>query len=771
MAEFPEDSNVNQESLDNLRESINLSRQLIDNAKALYNVNKEGASEMYKGFRDAAKLLSKSLQDTNLHYEKYLGYGADYKKILEKIVSIEKFRDNLITERMVLDKLIQQRLKEQLSLTKQEEAAYERMTKSSSVTRDLRKAEWEIINKKGLALSKEITVMAQSILASKQLEKSSLKQLDTLKEYSEVLGKVQGKVSLMKRVYESMAKIPLIGGFVDAEKGVTNFQKAQILKKGFWTSLGSSINGAFSPLAKISIWVLAIEGIVNTVKFFIGAMFGADKMITDISRKMSITKDEASKIRNQFIGITQHISTIATVQEGILFLTKDVYETWLDINNQLGIAIQLDGQFLGQMTLLKTKIGLSSEALKGLTYQSKIGEVSAEGIVKSIISQNILLRMQGKSGIENFKLIESTLKVNGQLRALYKANTDEIARGVAQAHAMGTTLEQLNNIAKGFLDFESSISAEFESQLLTGKNINLDAARYFSLTGQTNEMMKEIQKNFPSWEEFNRMNRIAQEGYAKALGMSVDQMSNMVFEQQTLAKVTKQNTINILGQNNAAAAAELMKAKSSKDILNTLNKYNISIEQRTKLLGEEQYLQLQNQSAQDKFAIHIEKLKETFATLVDGGYLDKFANLLIAIVNSFSKGITGVFSVGREFEKAQMDTIKKRSETDLDLAKKIQKIEEDRSGIAGIRQRVQTRKILELNKPQDDFVVKGNTVTPFRKDDIIMGGTNLGGGNEELQKLNKNIEILIGIVKEGKDINLDSYKVGTILSIGSVKTQ
>ena len=66
---------------------------------------------MYKGFRDAAKMLSKSLQDTNLNYEKYLGYGADYKKILEKIFSIEKLRDNLINERVTLTQILQQKQK------------------------------------------------------------------------------------------------------------------------------------------------------------------------------------------------------------------------------------------------------------------------------------------------------------------------------------------------------------------------------------------------------------------------------------------------------------------------------------------------------------------------------------------------------------------------------------------------------------------------------------------------------------------------------------
>lgn len=764
-------------NLDNLRESINISRQLIDNAKALYNINKDGANEMYKGFRDAAKMLSKSLQDTNLNWEKYIGYSADYKKILEKITSIEKHRDSLMNERLVLDKLIQQKLKEQIDLTKVEEVLYARMVKASTITYKNKKEEWELTNKKGLNLSKEITSIAQSINASKSLEESTNRQLITLSKHSEILEKIQGKVSLVKRIYESIAKVPILGGFVDAEAGIARFQRAQVLNRGFWASLGSSMKAAFSSLAKASIILLALEAAIKLFNFFKDAMFGADKLITDISRKMAITKSEAAKVRDEFIGITYQAENLATVQSGVLLSTKEVYETWNDINEQLGTAVKLDTTFLAQMTILKSKIGLSSEALKGLTFFSRAGEKSSEGIVQNIIRQNILLRIQGKSSIENFKLIESTLKINGQLRALYKGNTDEIAKGVTQAHAMGTTLEQINNIAKGFLDFESSISAEMEAQLLTGKNINLDQARYLSLIGDTTGMMKEIGKNFPKWNEFNTMNRIAQEGYAKALGISVDQMSDMVFEQETLNKLSKANSINLAGQNGAKAQAELMSVKSSKDIMQVLNKYNISLEERVKLLGEEQYRQLQNQSAQDKFGMALEKAKEAFANLVNGGTLNKLADIVTALANSLSRGIGGIFHMGEELRKTQLEQLNTLALTDKTVAKQVKNMTytRDVAGTMGFQkeQYISPDAISKIlyNSKKEDFVMRGNTVTPFRKDDIIMGGTNIGGGTEELKMLNKNIEILIEITKQGKNINLDSYPIGTILSLGSLKTQ
>ena len=89
--------NINQENTNNLRESLDYSRQLIDNAKILYNVNKENTSELYKGFRDSAKILAKSLNDMSKSF-------GDQKNISNSIKNLEQQRLNLAIERESLEK-------------------------------------------------------------------------------------------------------------------------------------------------------------------------------------------------------------------------------------------------------------------------------------------------------------------------------------------------------------------------------------------------------------------------------------------------------------------------------------------------------------------------------------------------------------------------------------------------------------------------------------------------------------------------------------------
>lgn len=84
---------------------------------------------------------------------------------------------------------------------------------------------------------------------------------------------------------------------------------------------------------------------------------------------------------------------------------------------------------------------------------------------------------------------------------------------------------------------------------------------------------------------------------------------------------------------------------------------------------------------------------------------------------------------------------------------------------------------VKIDPPVSDFVMRGNTVTPFRKDDLIIGGTKLmdsKSNNAATQNIDKSndevIKLLMEINKhlsEGKSIFLDGQKVGNSLIKGS----
>ena len=139
--------------------------------------------------------------------------------------------------------------------------------------------------------------------------------------------------------------------------------------------------------------------------------------------------------------------------------------------------------------------------------------------------------------LDTKKVFEESAKLTGLIRANLGRNYQEITRTVGAAQALGLTMSDLAGISSNMLNFHSSIEAELTAELFIGKQLNLEQARLFALTGDYNGLRKEIMKNIGSEYEFLSMNVLAKQKYAAALGMSVDQMSNLVMKSQDLSKI------------------------------------------------------------------------------------------------------------------------------------------------------------------------------------------------------------------------------------------
>ena len=181
-------------------------------------------------------------------------------------------------------------------------------------------------------------------------------------------------------------------------------------------------------------------------------------------------------------------------------------------------------------------VGCLNKGLNGLKFacdnflDRQINGQTQEEIYDSVGKQN-------KGILSNRKVLGQVLKVSGQLAAQYKNNPKLLAQAVIQANKLGLTLEQTKKISEGLLNFEDSISAELEAELLTGKDLNLEKARYLALQGKSAEAAEEISKQVGSSAEFSRMNVIQQEALAKAAGMSVDELADSLVKREALQRL------------------------------------------------------------------------------------------------------------------------------------------------------------------------------------------------------------------------------------------
>ena len=151
-------------------------------------------------------------------------------------------------------------------------------------------------------LEGEALQKAQTLLSERQDEATAIKDLLSLtEERLEKEQKIQETLGVGGKLLDGLKKIPILGDVLDvsgakkameeaADEGASGFQA---MGKGI-KALGPSLQAALGPLALIGVAVKAI-------KFFVGAMFDANKQSVDLARNLGVSTQEGEKLRQYYI--------------------------------------------------------------------------------------------------------------------------------------------------------------------------------------------------------------------------------------------------------------------------------------------------------------------------------------------------------------------------------------------------------------------------------------------------------------------------------------
>jgi len=486
--------------------------------------------------------------------------------------------------------------------------------------------------------------------------------------------------------------------------------------------------------------------------FFLGSLFSANTASSKLGRSLGISAEQATNLRNLFTSISinsnkSYLSTSA-LSEAMTNLAASTGVTAGFTNEQLETTLEL------------TKImGLENdEAAQALKYSLLSGE-SQRDITIGILDQVSALETETGIRLDGKQVLKEVLAINGQLAANYGFNNELLAEAVVKVKQFGLTLEQAAGIADKLLDFETSISNEIEAELLTGKQLNLEQARYLALTGDVAGAASEVRKQVGSAAEFTKLNRIQQESLADAVGLTVDELANSLREQEVLQ----------------ALGAENIKQLAEQGRLNEL----LTVEG-----GEQLYNQYMQQSAAEKFQNAVVKIQEAIGNILEvlNPVIDAFATLtssagatygiLTAIgVLSLTRAIAGVISLATQLAAAA--TAAGATSAFLSPGKFL-------AGLAGISILVGVLASAMSNSSESAKVTTADdAISPagygdrilstsrgsisLNNDDTLVAGTNLGGGDNK--KTDKMIGLLEQIASKQTSINLDSYKVSTAFAL------
>lgn len=251
----------------------------------------------------------------------------------------------------------------------------------------------------------------------------------------------------------------------------------------------------------------------------------------EFARTMNMTSMQAADLRKNL--------TASTTQFNYMTQSLDANRKRMaEFTKEFGVvADSLSVKTLQAIDQLQVKFGMSSTVANALAKQSVVIGENTEDIATNMLGAAEATETQLGINLTQQQVLKDLSEVSARTSLIYGNDVVQLTNAVVQARRLGLSLQEVSNIASGLLDFESSISAELEAELLTGRALNLERARAAALTNDYATLTSEIAANIGSAADFGKLNFIQQEAIAKAVGMTADQLAKVLFEQEALTKL------------------------------------------------------------------------------------------------------------------------------------------------------------------------------------------------------------------------------------------
>ena len=565
-----------------------------------------------QGYGKALQTALPFLKDNKDLAQKLVGVYKEQTKLEDKLV---RYKEDLIAGELDYEqaaKAVAQSKNQQFAI---DLSILNITTEIKSVGKEIAEAnEADKVNlqAKELALQKVLSYLEAGIAPSTE---------DIANNFQKMANKAQEVEALTGTLFSGLQKTS-IGKLIDFSSvtkamkatkagGASTFTTLSTGAKAF----GASLKAALGP---IGLLLIAAEAIKKAFDLFVEASFAADKRVTEISKNLSIGKDAARGIYDNLTDLkgtldTEYATTenlvkafgeIATLTEFSAIANKGQLETQIVLTNQLGQSVE------------------EAQALQGIFA---VNNVEADKGLDIVYDQIAAFANQNKIVADGRQILKQIQGVSKQILLNFKGNTGELVKTVLQANKLGLSLDQVDKIAGSLLDFEQSISAELNAELLTGRQLNLEKARLFALNNDIAGLTQEIANQGITAEKFAGMNRIQQQAIAQSLGLQASELGDALYKSKLIDQVAGDTTKKLREQ------AKLQEQKGNLQEASRLNAQAAAIEQgiiEGKTLEQAQ----KSVDTQAKFNLALERAKEIFTDVIDGGLLDGLVSALEDIV-------------------------------------------------------------------------------------------------------------------------------------------
>jgi len=847
----------------------------LDNEKRI----KKEAQDTARVVEDAFRNISSKIGD---YFEEALSRGEDVAKSMVKdaqsgLNNLSKISKDLASSNeKAANGLLKQR-----DITRQ---IQERNSKLAAIKTAIEIAEVNGVKNAG-KLKKEYDKILEQ---NKEYEKELKKQLSYSQNINKSIGLSGAGISAASKLASKLGLSGLDDVFEDARQSAVEQAKA----------LGVSETNTLGIIGKFKVLGTATKSLgkgllqaFNDPLIYVNLI---SKSFTYLKTIAFSFKEDVADLGRNFISIgsqandlVQSFRDISSSSGGLFYNSKEIQKAFIDLNNETGTFASVSEKNLKTYVDLTSYLGLSGEEASKLYKISQLNGTEFENITKDVAVQTGLYNVRNKAAVNESKVLKNITSSSASIRVNLKGSTTELTKAAIEAAKMGASLDQIQKAAENTLNFEESIADEMQSELLLNTDLNLEQLRYAALTGDVTTQTKEMQRLITENKDKIKGNVIAQDQFAKTLGLSREELLQMQESMELQNKLGKdQASIEkaiAYEMEKGVSREEAIAAFKTKGIDDTLKQQKAAQElNRTYEQAKESIANAFAPLAKSLFSPeNMAKFAKIVTGLADGlakyviPNLDKILAGFVAFkVAMFAKNIMkpdgsvlkplhvvvagggsglgdadssgplGKASIGKQAKtlfknpKAYMRALKMGG-TGLKIAKglaggagsllggaaldyatenQMEKAQElEQSGqLEAAKKARNIGKATDIGssaltgagiggsigalfggigavpgaaiggalgagygayknffadaEEADDFIIRPGSkqIIKANKGDVIMGGTNLGGGSEEVTAL---LRELVAAVKAGGNVYLDATKVGTAMNVGTYRVQ
>jgi len=369
---------------------------------------------------------------------------------------------------------------------------------------------------------KDLTKITEDIIKATALHNRGLLK-------SSEIEKLRKKLIEAEVIAEVRRNTAIRNGIPLSEEQTNELQKQVELTKEVLNELESGANkyGALFSFAE--------EKIGSYLKKFNAKDIGAailiqiGKSLQELDTRSANLSRNFALSRTEGIALNQALAKSALAANTLGVNLRTVTEAVNSLNASLGgTALIFTEEIRNEVAFLQERLKLSAEASAEL---AKTAFIQGKGVKQVREEQEKAFKaIKDSTGVAlNFtQTLEEANKITGATRLNLDKFPGGVVAAVAAAKSLGTELNTIRGIQRSILDFESSIRAELEAESLINRQINLERARLAAFNNNDLELIQEISKEFGSVAEFQQLSFIAQEAFAKALGLTSDGLADIL---------------------------------------------------------------------------------------------------------------------------------------------------------------------------------------------------------------------------------------------------